>query len=94
VSYDADDDRVVVAFVRPMSARVVSDHEVLVTLLELAALELTPTAGATFTRAQLFDRAREIGTPDSVLASDATLAKVLATTQFLRRGKDGALCLR
>ena len=41
MSYDADDDRVVVAFVRPMSARVVSDHEVLVTLLELAALELT-----------------------------------------------------
>ena len=43
------------------------DLDVIVTLLELAALELTPERGATFTREELFHEARAYGGEELVL---------------------------
>lgn len=64
------------------------DLEAIVTLLELAAIFLTPVPGATFTRSQLVAQAREIGGDDiPVKARDVTI--VLDHVRFLKReGKD------
>lgn len=72
------------------------DLETLVTLLELAALELTPTKGAAFTRAELIDRAKEVGCFAAGEAPyiDHDLAIVLDGAHFVRRMKGGTLCLR
>lgn len=72
------------------------DLETLVTLLELAALELTPTEGTTFTRAELIERAKEVGCFAAGEAPyvDHDLSIVLKGARFVRRMKGGLLCLR
>lgn len=63
------------------------DLETIVTLLELAALELTPEPGATFTRAQLVNLAKEIGGPEIPLdENDVNL--VLRKNGFLKKSGD------
>lgn len=63
------------------------DLETIVTLLELAALELTPTPEATFTRQQLLDLAREIGGPE-VEMDEQDLKRVLGKNSFLKKVGD------
>lgn len=58
MSYDNHDSGV---FAHTALRPVPRTEDTLVTLLELAAIELTPTEGATFTRGELFAKAREIG---------------------------------
>lgn len=63
------------------------DLETIVTLLELAALELTPQPDATFTRQQLLDLAREIGGPE-VEMDEQDLKLVLGKNSFLKKVGD------
>lgn len=60
------------------------DLEAIVTLLELAAIELTPERGATFTREQLFEQVREIG-GDEVVPTERDLLIVLQHSTFLKK---------
>ena len=60
------------------------DPEVLAVLLELAAIELTPTAHTTFTRDDLVELAREISGPE-VNLRDEDIDSVLRTINTLER---------
>jgi hypothetical protein len=61
------------------------DLEVLVTLLQLAAIELTPSTNTLFTERQLFDQAMALGGDElGVVRSDLRL--VLRFSKFLGRG--------
>lgn len=69
------------------------DLEAIVTLLELAALTLTPSLGATFTRSELFREAREIG-GDEIELEESDLKNVLGKAGFLKNVGDGKFCLK
>lgn len=69
------------------------DLEVLVTLLQLAAIELTPSTGALFTKRQLFDQAMAFG-GDELGVATSDLSIVLQFSKFLGRGPKGTLFLR
>jgi hypothetical protein len=72
---------------RPIDLTRADDCEMLQTLLELAALEMTPTAGATFTRADVIALAKEIA--DCEIITDAYLGAVLDRSTFLRDEGNG-----
>lgn len=67
-----------------------TDLDAILTTLELAAIELTPTAGATFTHDEVIRRSREID--PRMTAGD--LARVLRGSNFLRRESGGRWSLR
>lgn len=91
MSYDTTTDAPFVP--RPFDTAHPRDLEALLTLLELAALELTPTAGATFTCDELVALALEISGADSgVEARDLRL--VLRGSNFLRREAVGRWSLK
>ncbi len=69
------------------------DLEVLVTLLQLAAIELTPSSGTLFTKRQLFDQAMALG-GDELGVATSDLAIVLQFSKFLGRGPKGTIFLR
>lgn len=69
------------------------DLEAIVTLLELAALELTPTAGTSFTRDELFARAMEIGGEDFPMLG-VDLPIVFRGVNFLRHECGGRWSLK
>ena len=60
------------------------DLEAIVTLLQLAAIELTPEAGTSFSVAELLDRAREIGGEELGIA-EADIKIVLGKAGFLKK---------
>lgn len=66
------------------------DLEVIMTMLELAAMELTPQAGATFTKKALLDKAREYA-GDSVELLDSDVKIVLNKNGFLEDVAGGML---
>ena len=68
-------------------------ESVLITLLELAALELTPTAGATFTRDEVVALALEIGGEDCGVR-EHDLRVVFDGSNFLRRESGGRWSLK
>lgn len=74
--------------VAPVDVTNESDRLMVLTLLELAALELTPTESATFTRDELFALAKEIGGEELAL-TDVDLATVLGGSTSLRATADG-----
>lgn len=78
---------------RPFDTAHPRDLEVLITLLELAALELTPTAGATFTRDEVVALAAEIGGEDCGVR-EHDLRIVLDGSNFLRREAGGRWSLK
>lgn len=93
MSYDATTDAPFVP--RPVDTTNPRDLEVILTLLEIAALELTPTAGATFTREDLFARALEIGGgPEEFPMLHVDLAIVFRGVNFLRREAGGRWSLK
>lgn len=68
------------------------DLETIVTLMQLAALELTPDKGAEFTEAQLMASMRDFAGDDCALdAADVRI--VLAHASFLKK-KDGRYTLK
>lgn len=69
------------------------DLEVCATLLELAALDLTPTADVTFSRQELFDRARILG-GTQVELRELDLLLVLKNACFLRQHPGGEYSLK
>ena len=79
--------------VEPFDVNNESDRLTVLTLLELAALELTPTEGTTFTRDELFALAKEIG-GDELALTDADLATVLSGATSLRAEGDGRWSLK
>lgn len=60
------------------------DLEAIVALLELAALTLTPSLGATFTQEELLREVREIG-GDEIEIQDSDIKNVLGKAGFLRK---------
>lgn len=70
-----------------------NDRLMVLTLLELAALELTPTEGTTFTRAEVIALAKEIGGEELAL-TDADLATVFDGSGFLRAEGDDRWVLK
>jgi hypothetical protein len=60
------------------------DLEAIVTLLHLAAIDLTPTPGSTFTVDELVAKARELG-GDEVVIEEADVRIVLGKPGFLKR---------
>lgn len=60
------------------------DLEAIVTLLQLAAIELTPAPGTKFTAKQLLERVRELG-GDEVKVDDADIKIVLGKAGFLKK---------
>lgn len=65
-----------------------TDLEVIVMLLELAAIELSPEVGSTFSEQRLIETTREIGGPDISLA-EKDIKIVLSHMKSLKkiRGK-------
>lgn len=69
------------------------DLEAIVTLLELAAIYLTPEPGSEFTRDELLAKAHEVA-GDELPFRDSDALIVLASSRFLKRRPGGMLCLR
>lgn len=69
------------------------DLEVLVTALQLAAIELSPVTTATFTAAELFAVARSTAGEDCPIY-ERDLRIILPTCKFLRRLHGGRYRLR
>lgn len=97
MSYDAEDMQQAEppsGSVRPMAHKVYArDLEAIVTLIELAALELSPESEVTFTRDALLETARMFGGPhidilekdfDIVLRKSSFIKKVGANEYYLK----------
>jgi hypothetical protein len=69
------------------------DLEAIVTLLELAAVYLTPTPDATFTVEELLIEAHRLG-GDEVRIEVDDVKIVLGKAGFLKKLKGGLLCLK
>lgn len=69
------------------------DLEVVVTLLELAALDLTTTTNVMFSRQELFDRARSLG-GTQVEVHELDLLIGLRSARFLTRHPGGRYSLK
>ena len=69
------------------------DLETIVNLTEMAAIGLTTTTRATFTRDELFAEVRAYGGPQ-VQVAEVDFAIVLPHLRFLRRAGRGRLALR
>lgn len=69
------------------------DLDVIVTLLSIAALELTPVVGAMFTREQLLKVTREIA-GDELELHDIDLNLVLKRTGFMREIRSGTFRMK
>lgn len=72
-----------------------SDLEAIVTLLELAAICLTPYPGAPFTKQQLIAKAREMG-GDDIQLEEADIKIVLGKPGFLKKSTEGPglICMK
>jgi hypothetical protein len=85
MSYDADDYAPIQgAAPLPLPVAHPRDLEAIVTLLELAAIDLTPKPETEFTRDDLLARVRSIAGPDFELV-DGDVAIVLKTWRGVRR---------
>jgi len=69
------------------------DLEAIVTTLEVAAIFLTPTPGATFTRQQLLEEAQRLN-GDEVKIREEDLRIVLKKHGFVKYAGGGRLCIR
>ena len=87
MSYDADDADPTAAPCLPADRPVPSplDPLAILTMLELAALELSPTAGATFGHEELVAKAHEVWGPDGPQMQPEEVEYVLADSDFLLR---------
>lgn len=70
-----------------------TDLEGIVTMLEIAAIYLTPAPGSWFTVEQLLAEAKTIG-GDEYVIDEADARIVIANAGFLVKGNGGRLCLR
>jgi len=69
------------------------DLEAIVSLLELAAIQLTTGPGVAFTRQQLLDAAREFG-GDEIELEAADVDIVIGKSGFLKKVAGGQFCLK
>jgi hypothetical protein len=60
------------------------DLETIVTMLQLAAIWLTPTAGTIFTLSQLLDQIRQL-CGDELIIDEKDIMIVLANSSFLKK---------
>lgn len=70
------------------------DLESIVTLLEMAAIELTPHPDATFTRDELVSKARECGGPSITLRDTDADIVITHSAKLLKKRPSGRLALR
>jgi len=69
-----------------------TDVRQVLALVDLAALELSPYSGASFTREALFELARNIGGDDFVMTDEALAAALKACTA-IREVEPGVLAI-
>jgi hypothetical protein len=70
-----------------------TDLEAIVSLMTLAAIDLTPAPNTPFTFEQLFAAANDIGNPEIVLR-EVDVRIVLPYTRFLKKVSRNLYCLR
>ena len=88
--YDVEDGRRRRTHSVPAETR---DLEAIVTTLEVAAIFLTPTMGATFTRERLLEEAQKLN-GDEIKLREEDFRIVLKKHGFIKSAGGGKLCIR